>query len=98
MPQCTENGSFKPTQCHAGRGECWCVDEAGQELEDSRRPMKGRSGEEDTPPMPAASSEEDSREDESREHNSKEDDSNEDEDESRKDGPAPMCRTCYIPH
>ncbi|KAK2181723.1 hypothetical protein NP493_385g04000 [Ridgeia piscesae] len=71
VPECTEDGAFKSTQCHEGRGECWCVDEAGEELDGTRKPM---------PPMPhgPASREQDSREDSperpaSREHKSRED-------------------------
>ena len=92
VPECSEDGSFKPTQCHEGRGECWCVDEAGDELDGTRKPM---------PPMPA-SREHDSRE-ESREHGhgheSREEDSREMEDDHPpkhgpgKDGPPlPECR------
>jgi len=31
-PQCTESGDFAPMQCHAGTGECWCVQRDGQEI------------------------------------------------------------------
>ena len=105
VPECTEDGSFKPTQCHEGRGECWCVDEAGEELDGTRKPM---------PPMPPkpASREHDSRED-SRghgrghgSHESREEDSREvEEDRPPKHGPGkhgpgkpgpplPECRKC----
>ena len=47
VPQCTDDGAFSSTQCHAGQRECWCVDEAGEELEGSRRPMEARMIEDD---------------------------------------------------
>ncbi|XP_044062749.1 thyroglobulin isoform X2 [Siniperca chuatsi] len=36
VPQCTEDGRFRPVQC-SGRGqECWCVDAKGQEVVGTR--------------------------------------------------------------
>uniref|UniRef100_A0A8D3D5C1 Nidogen 1 n=1 Tax=Scophthalmus maximus TaxID=52904 RepID=A0A8D3D5C1_SCOMX len=34
--QCDQHGAFEPTQCHAGIGQCWCVDANGQEIPDTR--------------------------------------------------------------
>uniref|UniRef100_A0A672GCI0 Nidogen 1b n=1 Tax=Salarias fasciatus TaxID=181472 RepID=A0A672GCI0_SALFA len=35
-PQCDEHGAFVPLQCHAGAGQCWCVDADGEEIPDTR--------------------------------------------------------------
>lgn len=35
-PECAEDGSYKPKQCHYGNGECWCVDSRGFELSRTR--------------------------------------------------------------
>ncbi|XP_077997206.1 carboxypeptidase inhibitor SmCI-like [Glandiceps talaboti] len=32
IPQCTDDGYFKPTQCHGSIGGCWCVDKFGNKL------------------------------------------------------------------
>ena len=32
VPQCDDDGFFRPMQCHASSGECWCVDHAGHKL------------------------------------------------------------------
>ncbi|XP_078145344.1 testican-1-like [Centroberyx gerrardi] len=37
IPRCTEEGYFKPTQCHGSTGQCWCVDKYGNELAGSRK-------------------------------------------------------------
>ncbi|XP_040891311.1 nidogen-1-like [Toxotes jaculatrix] len=36
VPQCDEHGAYEPTQCHAGIGQCWCVDANGQEIPNTR--------------------------------------------------------------
>uniref|UniRef100_A0A8C3A4Z7 SPARC (osteonectin), cwcv and kazal like domains proteoglycan 1 n=1 Tax=Cyclopterus lumpus TaxID=8103 RepID=A0A8C3A4Z7_CYCLU len=37
IPRCTEEGYFKPTQCHGRTGQCWCVDKYGNEIAGSRK-------------------------------------------------------------
>ncbi|KAM4732686.1 testican-1 isoform 1-T1 [Anableps anableps] len=37
IPRCTEEGYYKPTQCHASTGQCWCVDKYGNEIAGSRK-------------------------------------------------------------
>jgi len=36
IPRCKEDGEFEAVQCQRAFGECWCVDEAGMEIPDSR--------------------------------------------------------------
>ncbi|XP_012880109.1 PREDICTED: testican-3 isoform X5 [Dipodomys ordii] len=36
IPLCDEDGYYKPTQCHGGVGQCWCVDRYGNEVIGSR--------------------------------------------------------------
>lgn len=36
VPQCREDGGYKASQCHGSTGFCWCVDEYGNELTDTR--------------------------------------------------------------
>ncbi|NXC46383.1 NID2 protein, partial [Penelope pileata] len=36
VPQCDEQGSYRPLQCHGSTGHCWCVDAAGQEIAGTR--------------------------------------------------------------
>ncbi|NXO22861.1 NID2 protein, partial [Cisticola juncidis] len=36
VPQCDEQGRYRPLQCHSGSGHCWCVDAAGQEIAGTR--------------------------------------------------------------
>lgn len=36
IPECTEDGQFRPLQCEPSGGECFCVDERGIELKYSR--------------------------------------------------------------
>ena len=31
VPQCKPDGSFENKQCHASTGQCWCVDNNGNE-------------------------------------------------------------------
>ncbi len=37
VPQCTDDGSYVPRQCHGSIGHCWCVNEDGEELLGTRR-------------------------------------------------------------
>ena len=37
IPECLEDGSFAPRQCHGSINSCWCVDEAGQEIAGTRK-------------------------------------------------------------
>ncbi|XP_033918388.1 nidogen-2 isoform X8 [Melopsittacus undulatus] len=36
VPQCDEEGQYRPLQCHSSTGYCWCVDAAGQEIAGTR--------------------------------------------------------------
>ncbi|XP_032915505.1 testican-3 isoform X3 [Catharus ustulatus] len=36
IPFCDEDGYYKPSQCHGGLGQCWCVDRYGNEVSGSR--------------------------------------------------------------
>ncbi|NXK92409.1 NID2 protein, partial [Formicarius rufipectus] len=36
VPQCDEQGRYRPLQCHGSTGHCWCVDAAGQEIAGTR--------------------------------------------------------------
>lgn len=36
MPWCTEDGKFKPMQCHAPERSCWCVNDRGLPIADTR--------------------------------------------------------------
>jgi len=36
VPQCEDNGSFSPKQCHASTGTCWCVTDGGDEIPGTR--------------------------------------------------------------
>ncbi|TRY83481.1 hypothetical protein DNTS_016221 [Danionella cerebrum] len=38
IPQCDEEGQYRPLQCHGSTGHCWCVDNRGQEREGTRTP------------------------------------------------------------
>ena len=37
VPLCERDGSFKTTQCNSVTGECWCVDEEGNEKPETRK-------------------------------------------------------------
>ncbi|KAI0222387.1 Papilin [Lamellibrachia satsuma] len=42
VPQCTDDGKFRTLQCHGSTGYCWCVNEAGVEMENTRKgPSEG---------------------------------------------------------
>ncbi|XP_007661323.2 nidogen-2 [Ornithorhynchus anatinus] len=38
IPQCDEQGDFRPVQCHGSTGYCWCVDQNGLEIGGTRTP------------------------------------------------------------
>ncbi|MCI4382950.1 hypothetical protein PGIGA_G00020800, partial [Pangasianodon gigas] len=38
IPQCDEEGRYRPQQCHGSTGHCWCVDSSGQERAGTRTP------------------------------------------------------------
>ncbi|XP_028830877.1 nidogen-2 [Denticeps clupeoides] len=38
VPQCDEEGQYRPLQCHGSTGHCWCVDSRGQERAGTRTP------------------------------------------------------------
>ncbi|XP_021257168.1 nidogen-2 [Numida meleagris] len=38
VPQCDEQGGYRPLQCHGSTGHCWCVDASGQEIAGTRTP------------------------------------------------------------
>ena len=43
IPQCTEIGEYEKIQCLNGNvGECWCVNEDGEELAGTRQKGKGK--------------------------------------------------------
>ncbi|XP_055496382.1 uncharacterized protein nid2a isoform X6 [Leucoraja erinacea] len=55
IPQCDEEGNFRPMQCHSSTGHCWCVYENGQEVPGSRtlpgtaQPRCGTTGDSERP-------------------------------------------------
>ncbi|XP_028286323.1 hemopexin-like [Parambassis ranga] len=38
MPQCDEDGQYRPQQCHGSTGYCWCVNRRGQEKPGTKTP------------------------------------------------------------
>lgn len=44
IPRCTDEGYFKPTQCHGSTGQCWCVDKYGNEIAGSRKQGNPKCG------------------------------------------------------
>ncbi|XP_053113683.1 nidogen-2 [Hemicordylus capensis] len=38
IPDCDDQGNYRPLQCHGSTGECWCVDGDGKEVAGSRTP------------------------------------------------------------
>ncbi|XP_004371146.1 nidogen-2 [Trichechus manatus latirostris] len=38
IPQCDEQGNFRPLQCHGSTGFCWCIDQGGHEIPGTRTP------------------------------------------------------------
>lgn len=40
IPQCQPDGKFEQKQCNFALKECWCVDERGLELSQTRKPME----------------------------------------------------------
>ncbi|XP_077870515.1 uncharacterized protein LOC144364068, partial [Saccoglossus kowalevskii] len=37
VPDCLTDGSYNPVQCHGSTGYCWCVDQAGMEIDNTRQ-------------------------------------------------------------
>ncbi|XP_063824654.1 proteoglycan Cow [Ostrinia nubilalis] len=57
VPACDARGFYRPRQCHAALGVCWCVDAHGAELPGSRTkgaPACGPRARPPRPPAPAA--------------------------------------------
>ncbi|XP_048581312.1 uncharacterized protein LOC5512067 isoform X7 [Nematostella vectensis] len=47
VPKCTVDGRYSPMQCHYSSGYCWCVDEFGREVPNTRiqgKPICGIKG------------------------------------------------------
>lgn len=38
IPECDEEGQYRPLQCHGSIGQCWCVDNQGQERAGTKTP------------------------------------------------------------
>ncbi|XP_036405206.1 nidogen-2-like, partial [Megalops cyprinoides] len=54
VPQCDEDGGYRPLQCHATTGQCWCVDSRGQERAGTRTlpAMPHPNCDQPPPPLP----------------------------------------------
>ena len=37
IPECNEDGTYKPKQCHGSTGQCWCTTPGGKEIEGTRQ-------------------------------------------------------------
>ena len=37
IPECEDDGSYKPKQCHGSTGQCWCTTPEGKEIEGTRQ-------------------------------------------------------------
>ncbi|KAJ8004525.1 hypothetical protein DPEC_G00137180, partial [Dallia pectoralis] len=55
VPQCNEQGHYKPLQCHGSTGHCWCVDHRGQEKSGTRNGPGGGRPNCDVPGQPEQS-------------------------------------------
>ena len=47
VPKCKQDGSYDIIQCHHASGYCWCADELGREIPDTRvrgKPICGVKG------------------------------------------------------
>ncbi|KAF5901726.1 nidogen-2 isoform X1, partial [Clarias magur] len=52
VPQCDEEGRYRPQQCHGSTGHCWCVDSRGQERAGTRTPPSATPVDCDAPERP----------------------------------------------
>ncbi|XP_047677663.1 nidogen-2 isoform X3 [Tachysurus fulvidraco] len=52
IPQCDQEGHYRPQQCHGSTGHCWCVDSKGQERAGTRTIPGTPSIDCDTPGRP----------------------------------------------
>uniref|UniRef100_H3CYB4 Nidogen 2 n=1 Tax=Tetraodon nigroviridis TaxID=99883 RepID=H3CYB4_TETNG len=53
VPQCDDNGLYRPLQCHGSTGYCWCVDSNGQERAGTRTPPGTQPTDCDGPGLPS---------------------------------------------
>lgn len=44
IPDCDNQGYYKPVQCHSAIGMCWCVDKHGVEFANTRTHAKPNCG------------------------------------------------------
>lgn len=51
IPKCKADGTYQQMQCHGSTGYCWCADENGKEIEDSKLRFKQPDC---SPPAPGA--------------------------------------------